>query len=139
MSDVTFRRGMRVTHPDFGDGTVTNPCARNGWVLVDFDSGTMDAKCAPVKLTPLLGRGAWVGYQVDRTGYTVRVYDADSNEVAEYSAGNHPGDSQVYLPADSKGRVPLPTLRKFARQTAEDMAGEYGINLAMVQQEESGE
>lgn len=89
---------------------------------------------------PQLERGAWVGYEVDRTGYTVRVYDHESREVEQYSAGNSPLDSQIFVPLDTKeARVPLPTLRKFARQTANEMAAEYGINAAMVQEEESGE
>lgn len=85
-----------------------------------------------------LGRGAWVGYAVDRGGYSVTVYDPDSHEVYRYDAGNHPNDSQVYLGEDGKGRVPLPTLRKWARQTAHDIAAEWSINATMVQ-DESGE
>lgn len=85
-----------------------------------------------------LGRGAWIGWSADRTGYSVTIYDSESREVSRYDAGNHPNDSQVYLPADSRERLPLRTIRKFAKQTAEDMAGENGIDLAMVM-DESGE
>lgn len=85
---------------------------------------------------PQLGRGAWIGYRVDRMGYTVTVYDPESNEVETYDAGNSPLDSQGYIPLDRKEpRVPLPTLRRYARQTAEEMAAEYGINLPMVMEE----
>jgi predicted RNA-binding protein YlxR (DUF448 family) len=86
---------------------------------------------------PQLGRGAWVGYSVQRDGYSVRVYDPESREVETYDAGNHRGDSQVWIDPDSPDALDAETLKRFARQTAEEMAGEYGINLPMVQEEES--
>jgi hypothetical protein len=89
---------------------------------------------------PQLGRGAWIGFRVDRNGYDVTVYDPDSNEVETYSAGNSPWDSQAYIPLDAKEqRVPVPTLRRYARITAQDFAAEYGINLPMIHEEEVGD
>jgi hypothetical protein len=89
---------------------------------------------------PELERGAFVSYSVDRHGYTVRVYDHDAREIDEYSAGNSPLDSQGYVPLDRKEpRVSVPTLRRYARQTAQDMAADYGIPLAMVHEEEAGD
>jgi hypothetical protein len=86
-----------------------------------------------------LGRGAWIGWSADRTGYSVTVYDPESREVYRYDAGNHPNDSGVFIPLDSKERrVPLPTLRKWAKQTSEEIAAEWSISLAMIQ-DESGE
>jgi predicted RNA-binding protein YlxR (DUF448 family) len=84
-----------------------------------------------------LGRGAWVGFTVNPDGYSVRVYDPESREVETYDAGNHRGDSQVWLDPDDPDALDAETLKRFARQTAEEMAGEYGINLPMVQEEES--
>lgn len=85
-----------------------------------------------------LGRGAWIGYRVHDDGYDVTVYDSESHEVEFYSAGNHARDSQVCVPKDNPERLPKQTLRKFARQTSEEMAAEFGINLVMIQ-DESGE
>lgn len=85
------------------------------------------------------GRGAWIGWSADRTGYTVTVYDSESHEIERYDAGNHPNDSQIFLALDSKERrVPLGTLRKFAKQTAGEFATQYGIAPVMIQ-DESGE
>jgi predicted RNA-binding protein YlxR (DUF448 family) len=84
-----------------------------------------------------LGRGAWVGFTVNPDGYSVTVYDPESREVETYDAGNHRGDSQVWLCPDDPDALDAETLKRFARQTAEEMAGEYGINLPMVQEEES--
>lgn len=85
-----------------------------------------------------LGRGAWIGYRVHDSGYDVTVYDSESREVETYSAGNHARDSQVYVERGHPERLSIATLRKFARQTAQDMAAERDINLAMIQ-DESGE
>jgi hypothetical protein len=85
-----------------------------------------------------LERGAWIGYQVHDHGYDVIVYDSESQEVERYGAGNHARDSQVYVEKGDPERLPKQTLRKFARQTAEEMAAEFGINLVMIQ-DESGE
>lgn len=85
-----------------------------------------------------LGRGAWIGWQADRSGYSVKVYGPESNEVYQYDAGNSPFDSGAYVPIDSRSpRVPLQTLRKYARQTSQEIAAEWGIPLAMIHQEES--
>lgn len=84
-----------------------------------------------------LGRGAWVGFNVQRDGYTVRVYDPESREVETYHAGNHRGDSQVWIDPDSPDALDAETLQRFARQTAEEMAGEFGVNLPMIQEEEA--
>lgn len=86
-----------------------------------------------------LGRGAWVGYTVHAYGYDVRVYDPDSHVVEEYNAGNNRLDSQGYVEPGNPDRLPKGTLRRFARQTAQEMASEYGINLPMVVEEEDGE
>lgn len=85
-----------------------------------------------------LGRGAWIGYRVNDDGYEVTVYDPESREVDHYSAGNHARDSQGYVERGHPERLSIATLRKFARQTAQETAEEWGINLAMIQ-DESGE
>lgn len=55
-----------------------------------------------------------------RLGY--RVCTRDGAEL--YRAGNHRGDSQASVPADSAAALPLRTLRKYARQTGLEMAKE---------------
>jgi len=89
------------------------------------------------ELDAKLGRGAFVDYSVNRNGYDVRVYDDDANEVEAYSAGNSRWDSQAYVEPRTPDALDLRTLKKFARQTAEEMAGEWGINLPMVNLVES--
>lgn len=85
---------------------------------------------------PTLERGAWVGYRVHDHGYDVTVYTAESLVLEEYHAGNHARDSQGVVEKGHPERLPKQTLRKFAKQTAQDMALQYGINLPMVQEEE---
>lgn len=86
---------------------------------------------------PQLGPGAWVGYSAEREGYRVTVYDPAGDVVEDYTAGNSPLDSQVYIPLDRKEpRVPLQTLRKWAKQTAGEFAAEYGIAADMIAEEE---
>ena len=85
-----------------------------------------------------LDRGAWIGWQANRHGYSVTVYDPESCEVFRYDAGNSPFDSGAFVPLDSPSpRVRLQTLRKWARQTSQEIAAEWGIALAMIHQEES--
>jgi hypothetical protein len=45
--------------------------------------------------------------------------------------------ASMALSPDDPDALDAETLKRFARQTAEEMAGEYGINLPMVQEEES--
>jgi hypothetical protein len=84
-----------------------------------------------------LGRGACVCYSVSRAGYDVRVYDPDMNEVETYEAGNSRWDSQAYVEPRTPDALDLRTLKRFARQTAEEMADAWGINLPMVHLVES--
>lgn len=86
-----------------------------------------------------LVRGAWVGYTIHDSGYDVRVYDDESNIVHEYNAGNSRFDSAAYVPRGDAARLPVSTLRKYAKQTAQEIAAEYGVNLAMIQEEENDE
>lgn len=45
-----FRNGKRVIHSEYGAGVIVDAHARNGWIIVDFDNGPLDAKCASVRL-----------------------------------------------------------------------------------------
>ena len=47
--------------------------------------------------------------------------------IDQYEAGNHPLESQAYLDPGDPVAVPLRDLRKFARQTAFEMASERGL------------
>lgn len=86
-----------------------------------------------------LDRGSWIGFSVHDHGYDVRVYDSESRIVHEYNAGNHARDSGGVVEKGDRDRLPKQTLRRFARQTAQEMAAEYGVNIAMVQEEEAGD
>lgn len=81
-------------------------------------------------------RGGWIGWRVHEYGYTVRVYDSESNQIDQYDAGNHRNDSAAYVERGNSARLPKGTLRHYARQTAQEMAAELGIALSMVHQEE---
>lgn len=77
-----------------------------------------------------------VGYTVTDYGYNVNVYDADGQPVEQYSAGNHAGDSQVYVERGDPSRLPKHTLRRFAKQTAGEMAESHGLTADSVYEEE---
>jgi hypothetical protein len=81
-------------------------------------------------------KAAWVGYELIPGGYRVTVYDADSNPLDDYTAGNHPGDSQVYLPDDDPDALDADTLRRFAKQTAGETANSHGLTADNVFEEE---
>lgn len=86
-----------------------------------------------------LGRGAWIGYSVQADGYTVTVYDPESNEVDRYDAGNSRLDSQVWIDPSDPDALDRETLERYAKQTAEETANEWGINLPMIVREEEEE
>lgn len=52
------------------------------------------------------------------SGYSIRLFDGDA-EIAYYSAGGHPCDSQA------PGESPLSTVRKWARSSTNEMFAEY--------------
>lgn len=59
--------------------------------------------------------------------YVVNIHDRNTGiEVEIYRAGNHPADSQVYVPA-SIG-VGLNAMRKMCLQTVKEMALERGLD-----------
>jgi len=58
-------------------------------------------------------------------GYGVQVIDGGGEIIDDYIAGNSPWESQGYLPPDHPHAVPLKTLRRYAEQSAHDMADEY--------------
>jgi hypothetical protein len=65
-------------------------------------------------------------YAATRCGYAVQVFDG--SEVSyEYSAGNHQFDSQATTEPGSPKAVRLPQLRRWAKQTAGEIAKAQGI------------
>lgn len=74
-----------------------------------------------------------VGYCVTKdqhgrtTGYTVTPYYDDGSVGNEYSAGNHRLDSQGYVNQGDSNALTARELRKFAKQTAGEMAVELGL------------
>lgn len=51
--EIQFSKGCRVSHPDFGEGVIVNPHGRNGWIIVNFDDGTLEAKCSSNRVRPI--------------------------------------------------------------------------------------
>jgi len=74
-----------------------------------------------------------VRYAVHRVGYVVRVLE-EGRIIYEYSAGNSPSDSQVYVAAGDG--LPESVLREYARQTAEELAREFGAGTLFIEEEE---
>jgi len=67
-----------------------------------------------------------VHYAATRLGYCVQVVD-NGQIVDEFSTGNSRHDSQVVVDAGSPGAVSLRQLRRWAKQTAGEIAEERGI------------
>lgn len=67
-----------------------------------------------------------VTYQVDEKGYTVAVLE-EGEIVHLYEATNNPLDSQG--PVVEVGKVPLVTLRSWARQTALEIARQWRAKM----------
>jgi hypothetical protein len=65
-------------------------------------------------------------YAATRFGYTVQVIDG-GQVVYEYSAGNCQKESQTIVDPGSPGAVRLSQLKRWARQTAREIANERGI------------
>jgi hypothetical protein len=68
----------------------------------------------------------YVQWCLDGQGYRVTAYDADSQPIEEYAAGDHPLDSQAVAKPGSK--LSARTLIKFAKQTAKEMADKHSID-----------
>lgn len=64
-------------------------------------------------------------YRVDESGYTVAVVE-EGRVLEDYSATNNPWDSQGPVMEDG---VPLATLRRWAEETAWDMAKRWDTEL----------
>ena len=80
-----------------------------------------------------------VGYSVNDYGYEVNVYDANGQPIDHYSAGNHALDSQGQVERGDPARLTKTTLRRFAKQTALEMAADYGVDSFCVQEEKGGD
>lgn len=93
----------------------------------------------------MTGKPDYVQYFATRYGYQVTAYDADSQPVDEYRAGNHPGDSQATVTPKSRYTagetrpVPLARLRKWAKDEALDTAKRLGLTPDRVSYDGDGE
>lgn len=79
-----------------------------------------------------MSKASFVSYHLRPDGYAVAVYDSECQPLKEYSAGNSRFCSQTYLPKGHPEAVRRGTLRMYARQTAEEMAGECGLDKKRV-------
>ena len=71
-------------------------------------------------------------YAVTSMGYSVQVLDG-SEVVYEYTAGNCQTESQAVLNPGSPGAVSRSQLRRWAKQTADQIANEWRIPLNRVE------
>ena len=67
-----------------------------------------------------------ISYAVDATGYTVTVGGGHGCTLEEIRCGNHPGESTMHA-------LDRATLFRFARQTAGDVAAQYGFDPALIE------
>lgn len=74
-------------------------------------------------------------YAADEDGYTVRVMEGNET-VDEYNSGNNPFESTSWIDPADLDAVPVRTLRRYARETALDMAQEHGIPEKYVSENE---
>ena len=65
-------------------------------------------------------------YAATRCSYCVQVIDG-GEIVYEYTAGNHERESQTFVDPRSPNAVNLRQLKRWARQTADQIAEERGI------------
>ncbi len=69
-----------------------------------------------------------VVYGVSAYGYDVQVIrNGQVDESNSYSSGNNKFDSEDVVSVDSPDCVPIETLRKYAKTTAEEIAAEENI------------
>jgi hypothetical protein len=82
--------------------------------------------------------GVSVGYTVHDYGYDVNVYDEDGQPVEQYQAGNNAliSDAAAAVERGDPSRLSKTTLRRFAKQTAMEMADSHSIDHSHVYQEE---
>jgi hypothetical protein len=80
---------------------------------------------------------SFVQWNLTKQGYRVVVYDGDCQPIEEYSAGNHPLDSQSVAPPGHE--APTETLIKWAQRTAREMADEHNIPHARVSRDTDAE
>jgi len=71
-------------------------------------------------------------YAATRCGYCVQVLD-DGEIVYEYTAGNHQRESQTFVAPRSPNAVSLSQLRRWAKQTADQIAEARGIPANQVE------
>jgi len=69
----------------------------------------------------------FVIYAATRCGYSVQVIHDGGEIVHEYSAGNCEQESQTFIDPSSPNAVGLRQLKRWAKQTAREIAEERGI------------
>lgn len=67
-----------------------------------------------------------IAWAANHRGYTVSVLNVNET-VYEYNGGNCPWESTSYIDPADKDAIPLKRLRQYAKQTARELAEEYGL------------
>ena len=73
-----------------------------------------------------------IAFAANQFGYCVQVI-ADGEVIQEYAAGNCQTDSQAFIDPGSPGVVGRSQLRRWAEQTAKEIADEWQIPLNKVE------
>ena len=73
-----------------------------------------------------------IRYAATRYGYCVQVID-DGEIVYEYTAGNCQTESQAVIDPSSRSRQTSTTSKRWAKQTADQIAEERGIPISRVE------
>ena len=73
-----------------------------------------------------------IAFAATRYGYCVQVID-DGMVVYEYTAGNCQTESKAVIDPDSSVAVSRSQLRRWAKQTADQIAEERGVPLSRVE------
>jgi hypothetical protein len=80
--------------------------------------------------------GRYVGYTVHEYGYDVTVYEEGGAIIESYNAGNSRWESTTYVERGDPARLSKTVLKRYAKQTATEMAGSHGIDPSRIFQEE---
>ncbi len=116
---------------DFDDGADDLQGIKTGEVFYDMAS-TGTGKSEIASHQSVSGKPHFVQWWLTGQGYAVSVFDAESQPVEEFRAGNHPGISDQIGVERKVGSLKL---AEWAAQTAGELAAKHGIEAAKISQD----